>query len=48
MANSLIESNDHPAPDTEVTSEDFATRLFSIVMFGVCAVILLMVVFANL
>jgi hypothetical protein len=47
MAHSLPDSNDQHESVRQPTGEEFATRLFSIVMLGVCAVILLMVVFGD-
>jgi hypothetical protein len=47
MAHSLPDSNDQHPSDPQPTGEELAVRLFSLVMFGVCAVILLMVAFGD-
>lgn len=46
MAQSVQHSNDHQSP-TPPTGEELATRLFALVMFGVCATILLMIVMGD-
>jgi len=46
MAQSVHDSHDHPS-ETPPTGEELATRLFALVMFGVCATILLMIVMAE-
>jgi len=52
MAQSLLDRDQQEEPSestgpTEATGEELATRLFSLVMFGVCAIILFMAVMAN-
>lgn len=47
MAHSLPDSKDQHSSTPPPGAEEFAARLFSVVMFGVCGAILLMAIFAN-
>jgi hypothetical protein len=46
MAQSVHDSHRND-PDTPPTGEELATRLFALVMFGVCATILGMIVMSG-
>lgn len=47
MAHPLPESSEQHPSNPRHGTEEFATRLFSVIMFGICAVILLMAVFGD-
>lgn len=47
MAHPLPDSNTPLSPIARPGREEFGARLFSVVMFGVCAVILLMAIFGD-
>ncbi len=47
MAHVLPESKERHSSDDLPTGEELATRLFSLIMLGVCAVILLMAAFGG-
>ena len=46
MAQSIHERDEHDSSENP-TGEELATRLFSLVMFGVCATILLMIIMGG-
>jgi hypothetical protein len=46
MARSIHEADEKGSPENP-TGEELATRLFSLVMFGVCATILLMIIMSG-
>ena len=46
MAQSIQDSEEHEEP-VNPTGEELATRLFSLVMLGVCATILMMIIMGD-
>lgn len=47
MAHSLPETHEEHPSNPRPGSEKFTARLFSVIMFGICGVILMMAVFGD-